>query len=53
MHPVDEQSALTHPLQELSPEERLAKIHSAIGGWTNDTEISEIFAGINRDRHAY
>lgn len=53
VHSVGEQSPLSHPLQGLSHAERLAKIHSAIGGWQGSTEISEIFAAIDQDRHTY
>ncbi|MGD1929319.1 MAG: hypothetical protein ACFB12_10440 [Leptolyngbyaceae cyanobacterium] len=50
VHPVGEQSPLSHPLQGLSHAERLAKIRSTIGGWKNDAEMSEIFAVIARSR---
>lgn len=44
---------LSHPLQALSHEERLAKIQGAIGDWENDAEISAIFSEMERDRHTY
>jgi hypothetical protein len=42
-----------HPLANLSQEQRSAKIRAALGGWKNDPEIAEIFAEIDRERHAY
>lgn len=42
-----------HPLSGLSQDQRIAKIHSALGGWKNDSEITEIFAEIDEERHTY
>lgn len=46
-------STSTHPLANLSREQRIAKIRAALGGWKSDPEIAEIFAEIDRERHAY
>ncbi|MFZ4675051.1 MAG: ribbon-helix-helix domain-containing protein [Nodosilinea sp.] len=46
-------SQISHPLSGLSREERIAKIQAAVGGWQDDPEIADIFAAIDRERHAY
>lgn len=46
-------SQISHPLSGLSREERVAKIRSVVGGWQDDPEIAEVFAAIDRERHAY
>lgn len=43
----------SHPLANLSREQRIAKIEAALGGWKNDSEISEIFSNIDTERHTY
>ena len=43
----------SHPLANLSPEQRIAKIRDALGGWKGDSEIAEIFSEIDSDRHTY
>ena len=42
-----------HPLAHLSTKERQNRIKQVLGAWQDDTEIDEIFAEINRDRHSY
>lgn len=46
-------SQLSHPLKGLTREERIAKIRTAVGGWQDDAEITDIFAAIDQERHAY
>ena len=46
-------TAGSHPLVGLSREQRISKIRSALGGWKNDTEITDIFTEVDRERHAY
>jgi hypothetical protein len=41
-----------HPLSHLTPEERQKRINSALGGWKDDPSLDEIFAQIDRERHA-
>lgn len=45
--------AASHPLSGLSQEQRISKIREALGGWADDPEIAEIFAEMDKDRHAY
>jgi len=45
-------SPLVHPLAGLSRDERIAKIRAAIGGEPPDPELDEIFAELDRERHA-
>lgn len=47
-----ETSPLEHPLAGLSQEERITRIRSAIGGEPPDPELNEIFAELDRERHA-
>jgi hypothetical protein len=42
-----------HPLANLSDEERLARINQVFGAWKDQPDLVEIFAEIDRDRHAY
>ena len=42
-----------HPLENLTPEERLARINQMLGAWKDQPDLLEIFAEIDRDRHAY
>ena len=42
-----------HPLAHLSLKERQNRIKQVLGAWQDDTEIDEIFAEIDRDRHSY
>lgn len=51
--PFPSASTSTHPLANLSRDQRIAKIRAALGGWKNDPEIAEIFSEINRERHTY
>ncbi|MCY7275043.1 MAG: hypothetical protein LH702_15240 [Phormidesmis sp. CAN_BIN44] len=41
-----------HPLSQLTPKERQMRIDSALGGWKNDPNLDNIFAEIDRERHA-
>lgn len=41
-----------HPLSQLMPAERRKQIDSALGGWKNDSNLDEIFAEIDQERHA-
>lgn len=41
-----------HPLSHLNPEERLQRINAILGAWKDQPELIEIFAEINRERHA-
>jgi hypothetical protein len=41
-----------HPLSHLTPEERLQRINTILGAWKNQPDLIEIFAEINRERHA-
>jgi hypothetical protein len=36
-----------------SDEERLKRLHQVFGAWKDDTELEEIFAEIDRERHSY
>jgi hypothetical protein len=42
-----------HPLANLSEEERLARINQVLGAWKDQADLVEIFAEIDRERHAY
>jgi hypothetical protein len=42
---------VSHPLNGLSREDRMAKIRAAVGGWKGDAEIADIFAVISHERH--
>ncbi len=42
-----------HPLSNLTKEERIAKIRESLGGWKDDSEITEIFSKIDQERHSY
>jgi hypothetical protein len=42
-----------HPLSHLTPEERQICIDSALGGWKDDSNLDNIFAEIDQERHAY
>lgn len=37
----------------LTDEERLAKLNELFGAWKDQTDLDEIFAEIDRERHAY
>jgi hypothetical protein len=37
----------------ISNEERLKRLHQVFGLWKYETELGEIFAEIDRDRHSY
>lgn len=37
----------------LTEQERLAKLHELFGTWQNQPELIEIFAEIDKERHAY
>lgn len=37
----------------LTDEERLAKLNQLFGAWKDQPELMEIFAEIDKDRHAY
>ncbi|MCY6494336.1 hypothetical protein [Leptolyngbya sp. GGD] len=41
------------PAQPLSDEERLTKLNELFGAWKNQPDLDEIFAEIDRERHAY
>ena len=36
-----------------SNEERLKRLHQIFGAWKYETELGEIFAEIDRERHSY
>jgi hypothetical protein len=42
-----------HPLANLSEEERLDRINQVLGAWKDQADLVEIFAEIDRERHAY
>ncbi len=42
-----------HPLSGLSQDQRVSKIRAALGGWKDDSEITDIFSEIAKERHAY
>lgn len=37
----------------INNEERLKRLHQVFGVWKNKTELGEIFAEIDRERHSY
>jgi hypothetical protein len=39
--------------QDLSDEERLARLNKLFGAWKNQPDLTEKFAEIDRERHAY
>ena len=39
--------------QPLTDEEKLAKLNKLFGAWKDQPELMEIFAEIDKDRHAY
>jgi len=41
-----------HPLSQLTLEERQLRIDSVLGGWKDDPNLDNIFAEIDRERHA-
>lgn len=41
-----------HPLSQLMPAERQKQIDASLGGWKNDSNLDEIFAEIDQERHA-
>jgi len=41
-----------HPLAELSEEEIKRRIAKVAGAWKDDLELEQIFAEIDRERHA-
>lgn len=41
-----------HPLSQFTLEERQIRIDSALGGWKDDPNLDNIFAEIDRERHA-
>lgn len=43
----------SHPLSQLTPEERQQRINEMLGGWKDSPELDEIFAQIDRERHLY
>jgi hypothetical protein len=42
-----------HPLANLSEAERLARINQVLGAWKDQADLVEMFAEIDRERHAY
>lgn len=48
---VDKQ--LAEPKLNLTEEERLAKLSKLFGAWKNQDDLTEIFAEIDQERHAY
>ncbi|OCQ95602.1 hypothetical protein BCD67_10285 [Oscillatoriales cyanobacterium USR001] len=36
-----------------SDEERMKRLHQVFGAWKDNTELEEIFAEIDRERHSY
>lgn len=46
------EASRVHPLSQLTPEERQKRIDSVLGGWKNDPNLDNIFAEIDRERHA-
>lgn len=39
--------------QPLSEQERLTRLNQIFGAWKNQTELDDIFAEIDTERHAY
>ncbi|HEY9800748.1 MAG TPA: hypothetical protein V6D25_10340 [Leptolyngbyaceae cyanobacterium] len=48
---IDKQVA--EPKQQLTEEEKLAKLNKLVGAWKNQPDLTEIFAKIDQERHAY
>jgi hypothetical protein len=44
---------IPEPKLHLTEEEKLAKLNKLFGAWKNQPDITEIFAEINQQRHAY
>jgi hypothetical protein len=38
---------------QINNEERLKRLHQVFGAWKYETELGEIFAEIDRERHSY
>ena len=44
---------IPEPKIHLTEEERLAKLNKLFGAWKNQPDLTEIFAEIDKQRHAY
>lgn len=44
---------IPEPKLHLTKEERLAKLNKLFGAWKNQPDLTEIFAEIDQQRHAY
>jgi hypothetical protein len=47
------ENQITEPQQPLTEAERLAKLNQLFGSWKNQSELTEIFTEIDKERHAY
>ncbi|BCL33695.1 hypothetical protein [Nostoc sp. MS1] len=47
------EQAVEKPKLNLTAEERLAKLSKLYGAWKNQDDLTEIFAEIDQQRHAY
>ncbi|MBD2448118.1 hypothetical protein H6G76_13265 [Nostoc sp. FACHB-152] len=54
---IIEVELIAKPIQEsklnLTEEERLARLNKLFGAWKNQPDLTEIFADIDQQRHAY
>ncbi|MBD2488416.1 type II toxin-antitoxin system ParD family antitoxin [Aulosira sp. FACHB-615] len=44
---------IAQPQLDLTAEEKLAKLNKLFGAWKNQPDLTEIFAEIDQQRHAY
>lgn len=44
---------ISAPQSSLTPEEKLAKLNKLFGVWENQPDLTEVFAEIDQQRHAY
>jgi hypothetical protein len=49
---IKSQPRSAHPLTKLSLDERQKRLNQLFGSWQNQPDLDEIFAAIDRERHA-